>query len=543
MQLFKITSICLAAVALLASNAYAEESFNYFGDSGKGEGARPSLDIKRIFVLPGKDDINGALAPELDRAILKYVDTSSRFELIRNVDVVRALKMDERGYGRIANSEEVHAKAAEITGADATVILESNHRGSEIQLRQDWRRPDGSLMFTETRSIQAAAKIDDQRAVVHDMTKAIESRIPFAGSVTGVEGSTVTLDLNKDYVRVGDRVDFVRLKGTKRHPLLKTLVDAEYVKVASGEITSVDPVLSFARITSVAPGETVDKKTKIARINTNYDRGKRMQPPPQRPAPQKPMPKTDPFAVNEPKSMDPVLRTEEDKLSLEKDTFVGRYGRAGARLNIGNLSHAQTEGSTNTDITGWGVGAALFGELWITKNWIMGFSYDFSNAGLSGLRGTTEITADGVSWNKFEFFGGYRYLLDGSLDSMYLTFGLGYQAINMDLPTDTTNNLGKKNFSGVLIDIEFYYPMDQISTIVASIGLSPFGGFDETGVSLGETAGSTTVSAAVGYHFKWKSNFWITIDLLFDSSSASYENGINLTDRRFSISPGLIYRF
>lgn len=542
MQLFRLFSLCLLCLTLSSGKVFGEESFSYFGDSAKPKVNVPELNIKRIFVLPGKDDVNGALAPELDRAVLAHIDSSSRFELIRNSEVVRALKMDERGYGRIANSEQVHSKAAQITGADATIILESKHLGTEIQIREDWRRPDGSLLFTETQSIKANSGIDSQRKLVSKMTKSIESRIPFSGSVTGVDGRTVTLDLNKDYVRVGDRVDFVRLIGTKRHPLLKTLVDAEYVKVAEGEITSVDPVLSFARIINISPGEQVDTTTKIGRLNSTYKPAKRVREAPVV-APRVEPPKQDPFAVKEPNPTDPLMKTENDRLSLEKDSFVGRYGKAGVRLNVANLSHSQTNGATDTDISGWGVGAGLLGEIWITKEWLIGFSYDFSNAGLSGQRGSTEIAANGTSWNRFRFYGGYRYLLEGSLDKMFLTFSLGYQGINMNLPTDATNQLGQKNFSGMLIGIQMDYPMDPKSWIVASIGLSPFGTFDESGVSLGETDGSTTVSAAVGYHIQWKRQFWITFDIHFDSSSASYENGINLTDRRFSISPGLIYRF
>ncbi len=526
---------------VLSIDGYAEDTFSYFGDANKADGSAPRLDLKRIFVMPGKDDVNGALAPELDQAVLAYIDMNSRFELIRNREVVSALKMDERGYGRVANNQEVHSKAASITGADATIILESKHLGKEIQIRQDWRRSDGTLLFTESQSIRADSSITAQRELVSKMMKSVEARIPFAGSVTGVDGRTITLDLNKEYVSVGDRIDLIQLRRTKRHPLLKTLVDAEYKKIARAEITSVDPVLSFAKVISIAPGEQIDKTIKVARLNTNFVTDDRQyQPPPRQTRPQ---PKEDPFAVKEPETKDPLLRTEDDRLRLQNNSYIGRYGKAGVRLNLANIAYSQTVGGVSTDLSGWGLGAALYGEAWITKEWIIGLSYDFSNAGLSGERGNTAIEADGASWNQFQFYGGYRYLLEGSLEKMFLTFGLGYQSIGMNLPADTTNQLGSKTFSGILISLKIDYPLDERSWIVGTLGLSPFGSFDETGASLGTTDGSTSVTAALGYQIRWKKQFWLTVDLILDSSSASYTNGINLTDRRLSISPGLIYRF
>lgn len=542
----RVLSLYFISLLLLTPQARSEESFQYFGDKARAGESAPELRLKRIFVLPGQDDINGALAPELDRAVLNHIETSSRFELVRNPEVVRALRMEERGYSRVANSEAVHAKAAQVTGADATVVLESNHTGSDIQIRQDWRRADGSLLFTETRNVPASASAVEQRAVVTNMTQAIESRIPFAGSVTGVDGRTITLDLNKDYVNVGERIDLVRLKATKRHPLLKTLVDAEYIKVGTGEITSVDPVLSFARIISISPGEQIDQNTKVARINTNYQRSEpvgRIQSPETAPTTTAP-PMEDPFVVHGSPSVDPILQTEDARLSLQNERFIGRYGFVGVNFNLGNLSHSQTQSTNTIDVSGWGVGAAILGEAWITKEWIVGLSYDFISAGLSGANTAgTEVKADGTSWNRFRFLAGYRYLLEDSLEKMFLTFSLGYQSINMNLPVDSTNQFAKSNFSGLLLDVRLDAPLTERTSIVASLGLNPFGSFSATGLALGSTDGSTSVSVAVGYHVRWKKQFWLHVDLLFDSSSASYTTGINLTDRRFSISPGLIYRF
>lgn len=496
----------------------------------------PRVVIRKVYILPGNDDVRFALVDQLDRVVGDVLEKNSRFQLIANPKIAQAIRVSEQGYDRVIVNPEVHAKAARLAGADTSIVTEAKHVGREITLRQDWRRSDGSLLFTETQKLEATSSIEDQRALVQRLTNSIIDRIPYKGSVTGRTGSTVTLDLNDRQVSVGDTVLLGRITSTKEHPLLKTLVNVDYVATGRAEIISTDGVLSFARITAEENGEEVAPDHKVMRLTPmGAENRQRIQPTERR---------ADPYnRLDQMKERVADPDDESQKLTGEFDRKKARYGLVSANLIYGSIGHDETVSGTATEISGSGFGGALRGEAWITKNWLAAFGYDFISAGLEGTRGGALITAKGASWSRFDFYAGYRYLPDDSLESTYVTFGLGYQAFSMNLPLDTTNQLGRKGYNGILLYVSGDLSINEKNRLEVGLGIQPFSSLSETEYTSGVADGASVVNAGLRWKYRWLDNLWPTLAIDYNVASGSFTTGKTVSSKRFSIGPGLTYTF
>lgn len=537
---FALLSLCF--VACFADFARASDFATDLQPGGRGPQA-DNLIIRKIFVFPGSDDVGNVLAPELDEALIRKLEKNSRFQVVKNPKIGEALKREEKGYNRVIVSPEVHARAARLAGADTTVVLETRHVGHELRVKEEWRRADGSLLFSETQGGNAKGPIEEQKKIVERATDAIIARIPFLGTVTGRTGDTITIDLNADQASVGDKLTIARVVSTKEHPLLKTLVNIDYVTVGTAEITSVDNVLSFAKVTGEPSGEQIGVEHKVVSMDRfvgsrtgkgqgGIDSGKggggdrwgRLE-------------------QKEKSVADPLDEHDAERLGGEFEKKKARYGMVGGKLLAGTLGHDESLSGVATELSAFGFGGSFIGELWITKQWLLGLGYEFMSATLKGTRAGAEISAAGTSWTKFDIYGGYRYLPEDTLDGTVLTLAVGYESLKMTLPLDTANQLGGKSYSGVLFMVSGDIALDPSNRVEASIGLQPFSSLGEIEYISGTTDGAHVVHAAGRWQHMWKTNLFFHAGVEYSVANGAFKGGKSMTEKRFAITPGLKYLF
>src|SRR5690606_34045330 len=78
--------------------------------------------------------------------------------------------------------------------------------------------------------------------------------------------NTLTIDLGQRKIKQGDVIEVARLVSIQRHPLLKTVVGTDYVRVGSAKVTTVDRVLSFAEVVEESNGEYIAPGQKVISI-------------------------------------------------------------------------------------------------------------------------------------------------------------------------------------------------------------------------------------------------------------------------------------
>jgi hypothetical protein len=519
-------SLCLAVQGFAASTTI--NGVTYESDKPSVQGAsdniNASMRLKKVFLFPTVDDMSGVLAPKLDEKLVQLFSRNSRFDLVRDPQVLKALSPDDKAYGKAAMSQAVHKEAARVTGSDTTALLRTHNVGGETEMTLELRDAEGNLLFSETGTVPGLSPMSARWGLIDKLFQAILSKIPFDGSVTGRTANTLTLDLGSSLVRPGEEVELARIVSVQRHPLLGTVVGTDYVRAGRAKITSVDRSLSFAEVTEEYPGELISAGAKVLRTRVGTVHRSNLPEGEARPEERGLPPEKDPF---------------EDRLKGDFDRAKPRYGQVGANLQYGSLTHSQTAGGTPTEFSGSGIGGNLEAEVWVTKNWIVSAFYGFLNANLSGNAGSVGDT----SWKKADGFVGYRFFPEDLMGGLQLTGSLGYQMLDFALPSPAGLGVGGKKYSGLAIKLDGDVLILRDHKLSLGFGFQPFSSFSETGSSLGAPDSATVIGFHLGWNYRLADNFWGRLGIQFDTASGSYGNNASVTDKRFAIGPGVYYSF
>ena len=524
----------LAGAGLLFTQAASAEMVIINGkpyESGSAKAAPATEDplkVKKIFLFPSLDDLSGVLSPKLDEMLSQVFSRNPRFDLVRDPQVLRALSPDDAAYAKAATNATVHREAAKVTGADTTVLLRTRNVGNETEMVLEFRDARGDLLFSETGTVPSYSSMEARGNLIEKLFKAVLNKIPFEGTVTGRTASTLTLDLGSDSVRNGDEVDIARVVSVQRHPLLRTIVGTDYVKIGRARITTSDRALSFAEITEENPGEIIKPGTKVLfSHNTVVRRAE--------PVGEAPMRPRQPERADRRRERDPL----EDRLEGEFDRRKARYGQVGLNLQYGSLTHSETSSGAVTELSGGGFGGNIDGELWVTREWIANAYYGFHNASLSG----SGLTAGDTSWKKFEFSGGYRFFLDDLSKGAELTPAIGYQSQKFAVPTPAGTNVGGKSYNGIVLKLDGSLPFLPNQKLTGGFGFQPFAAFSDEGASIGSPDGGNVVSFNLAWNYRFADSFWAKLGMQFETANGNYSNSNSASDKRFAIGPGIYYSF
>ena len=533
-----LPSTHLAQAATINRVTY-DESGKKADPSSGGSTLSPeqSLRLKKVLVFPTVDDVSGVLAPKLDEKLQELFSRNIRFDLVRDPQVQKALNADEPGYAKAAASPQVHQEAARATGADTTVLLRTKNVGNQTEMTLEFRDAGGEILFSDTGSIPTFSNLQTRWGLVEKLFRGVLAKLPFEGSVSGRTASTVTIDLGMGDVREGEELELARIVSVQRHPLLKTVIGTDYVRVGRARVTNVDKVMSFAEVQEEYPSERVVAGSKVLRAKPPVRRGEVpvAEPTPGGREPRRYSERPAPVSKEETEE-DPF----NDRLKGDFDRPTQRYGQAGLNLQYGSLSHAQTYSGSSTEFSGSGIGGDISGELWITKNWIANLGYGFHSATLSGPTGSLGST----SWSRIEGFGGYRFFPGGDMaEGMSVTGALGYQAMSFSLPTSATANVAAKKYTGIAMRIDGDIPIALQQKVTVGFSIQPFTSVVDTGGSLGTPNGGTVIGLHADWNYRIADSLWARVGFQFDSANASYANSNTATDKRFAIGPGIYYSF
>lgn len=495
-------------------------------DKPAAKASEAALHMKKVFLFPSVDDISGVLAPKLDEKLVQVFRSNTRFDLIRDPAVVRALSPDENAYAKVAQDQTVHREAAKVTRADTTVLLRTRNVGTNTEMTLEFRDADGEPLYMESGSVPGYSSMEARWGLIEKLFNTVVKKIPFEGTVTGRTANTITIDLGFRSLKQGEDLEIARIVSVQRHPLLRTIVGVDYVRVGRARVTTVDKVLSFAEVVEEFPGEFVASGNKVLAARKQSV----LSEPAETEAPEKTKEKPEARKDDQPKF-------EDEKLLGDFDRPKARYGHVGLNINYGSLSHSQTSGGTNSEISGSGLGVNLDGELWVTRHWIAKLYYGMQSASMTGTGVTAPLSS---TWKRIEFFGGYRFFPNGD-QGLAITGALGYQVMDFDIPLSGT--IGGRRFVGPALKAEVSLQFQERQKLMTSLSFQPFSSVTEKAASLGTPDSGNVVSFDLGWGYALADNIWAKLGIQFDSASSSYPAGATTSEKRFAIGPGIQYSF
>ncbi len=520
-----------AALLLVANSALAAKTVTInkkqISVESKSLSAEESLRLKKIFLFPTVDDVSGVLSPKLDEKMVQVFRANTRFDLIRDPAVIKALSPDEAAYAKVAQDKTVHKEAAKVTGADTTALLRTRNIGTVTEMTLEFRDADGELLYLETGSVPGYSSMDARWALIDKLFEAVIKKIPFEGSVSGRTANTLTVDLGFKSVKQGEDIEVARIVSLQRHPLLKTIVGLDYVRVGRAKIGTVDKVLSFAEVAEEFPGEFISAGNKVLAVKkvTHSE-----EPPIEKPAKN---------SETRSEKKDDQPKFEEERILGDFDRPKARYGYAAANLAYGSVSHTQTVSGVSSELSGSGLGVGLEGELWITRHWIAKGSYSAQSASMTGS-GLGPLDA---SVKRAEFFAGYRFFPSGINEGLDITGALGYQLMDFSIPTVSASAIGGRRYAGIAFRADVNLQFQEKQKIYMGLSFQPFSSVTETVSTLGTASSATVVGFGLGWAYALSETIWARVGLQFDSANSSYPSSSTSSDKKFAIGPGLQYSF
>ncbi|NUM88601.1 MAG: hypothetical protein HUU37_05290 [Bdellovibrionales bacterium] len=313
---------------------------------------------------------------------------------------------------------------------------------------------------------------------------------------------------------------------------MKTVVQADYTRVGTARVTSADRVMAFAQVEEERPGERIATNNKIVAIEEG-DRFEAAQQEPRVSARDK-MADDEKFRIKN--------KEENERLSGALDRPFPQYGYASVDLGYGSVTHEQTSSGVTTGVSGGGVAAALAGEIWVTRNWAAGAGYSFHNATLTGTRGGAAIEAGSSSWKRMFLYAGYR-MFPSATEGLSVLFAGGYSSVSAEIPASSANELGTKDYAGLLFRVGVDVPFGSAGKVSADLDFVPFGSVTDKSVSLGTSSGANMIGIAAGYHRELFPNLWGKIGFKYEQASATYTGGPTASTRHFVFGPGVQYYF
>ncbi|MBP7844617.1 MAG: hypothetical protein KA116_07360 [Proteobacteria bacterium] len=347
---------------------------------------------------------------------------------------------------------------------------------------------DGLPMVIESVKIPAAgsdAKWQEQRrARLKEWAHQIWDHIPGNGYVVQRRGNEALVEgLDPARIKVGQRIDFIRIDKVNRHPILKTLSQIESSATAYGEVTSIQKNQSQVKIQFESEIDPLQEGDRYS-----YQVSAKVTPPASVPeAVEKEVPEN----IQKTDVQEASTEIQEVPSGLLFFNNTKKIFDLYAGFSFGQMTHDETITSTSRSMksSSFSPGFDLGSTFYITRSWISGLDYSQTVAKFTDVHpgyGRTKVNS-GLS--TYKIFGGYRFLIEeGATSSAELRVTAGYRSWALAME-DIGGSIAPsaKSYEGLELGVLVGFP------IYKGVGAS-FSGGKMLGASLSEkprTSGDT----------------------------------------------------
>ena len=394
--------------------------------------------MRRCTMLPVTDSVGGAIGLKVFDQVERHLKQSNWCTYISNASMINV-------FSRYRDNLQQHLKQKEVlrtigdklkAGSLIRINLVSEITGMDVQL--DVVSDNGEdIYFSESSFIKS-----DDVELISDMLKnwleVYSKTIPYDAKVNGTLGEQVTLDVGKGYpIREGQKFIVKRFSNSRKHPLLKKIVDWDAEVLAEGTVLSISDNQALGMIKNYQEAKKVEAGDWI-----------RLGPLPEK---------------------DVVTKKEE-----EANQNPGTLGLLSIGLTTASSSVDTTTPDGNKRIAGYLFGIDARGEAWITRNYFAGIQLARSIGTLKKDSGSVQKKSVATQSGNFKLMGGYKYLPIGFFYGPQVDFYAGLANYNFDLAYSQNDGYGQGKISGLLLGVSSNIPISRLYRLYARAEFLPF---------------------------------------------------------------------
>lgn len=485
--------------------------------------------LDKIGTVKSIDNADGIFTDAVAEAFNEYFSKQSRFKY---QDVSKAdalLGSSKLPYDQLIEDSRILAQIGKAFQIDSLIKTKIYKEGTSYRVQWTWvKLPQAQTLATHEFSVSEA---ESSASVLTDVLKSeikrqlpkLFTRVPFKGHITGRDGETVIVNLGKDNgVFKGDMLIIQTLEDVKIHPLSKSVVDWQFVKIGRLRVEESDDSLSFCKVVDLEEEKEITKFQKITSIIPRED--------------------------------EPEEETKKPVEEFEKP-YIPRLGFISGTLSPGVFSRSfadSTVGGVGKTGGGLSLGLAGEGELWLNRNFFVDLATGFNTLSYTQRDITTNVETAGVSGSFFRFRGnlGYQIHLTPDFFGPKVFIKLGYMSHSYSLPASVADVMAGAAFGSVFVGVGADLPLRPHYGMLASLNLGllkSVSAADQVGTTagaaLGAVSGITDVTFFLGGYYWFHSRLKLKAGVDVLSHGATFGTTHTLAHRLVFISPTLVYYF
>lgn len=433
--------------------------------------------MRRCTLLPVTDSVGGAIGFKVFEELESNLRKSSWCTYVSNSSMMGVFSRYKDNLARNLKEPEVIKAVSDKlkVGSLLRVNIVSELKGIELQL--DIVGENGVDLYFSEKMVLESDEIEQISQAVKNWLDVYSKQIPYDGKVTGILGEQITFDVGKGYpIKIGQQFTIKRLKGLKKHPLLKKVVDYDSEVMAQGEIFSISDNQALGMVKVYKQ----DRKLLVG----------------------------DWLKLEAPtESTDIDMR---DALDKPEQAKPGTLGLLSVAL-FGSQSSTSTSTVTDSQrMSGMLLGFDLRGELWLTRNYFAALELLSAIGTQRKGSGNPEKSSVNVNNNAFKVTGGYKYLPIGFFYGPQIDIYAGYANHTFDIDYSAQDGFGKNQISGIVFGTNVNVPVSRDYRFFANAELIPFPTFKDSDNLFGSAKSVSSMELELGVKYQYITN--ITFD-------------------------------
>lgn len=501
--------------------------------------------FETIGFLRSIDNIDGLFAEYTANTYRTYFNKAARFTFVDLSKTDSIFSHSKLSYRKILEDRDILAQIAKTTHTELLLRTKIQKEGSQYTFVLSLlHAPKMEIVALHRFRLEeprdgSIAGMDFVSEPLQENLDLLFAKIPFIGQVTGRDNASVTINLGKvgpgGKVKPGDQLVIATLEDIKLHPLLKTAVEWNLVRVGKVVVEQVEDGLSFCRILEEEPGRQIGRYQKVTDLMSAGIEVK---------------------TENDFTTESPLFKNPSEQIigDLREPDNQARLGRISLSLPVGATTWQTNPASgsaTPGTLSGGGItpGGNADAQFWFTRKWYAEGAIGFNFWNLSQQNSTTGTQTPaslggGVSATGFsgKVAAGYSHFFSAQFSGPSGWIKAGYKTVATKLPTSASELTGPITFESLFIGLGGDLPILDNWGLRANFDYGAINSVSQFWIT-GSTSGVTDAELSLAGYYRFDPRMAVRLGFNIRSIHADFAGGQSVDQKNLSVTPELTYYF
>ncbi|MDH4466721.1 MAG: hypothetical protein QE271_01580 [Bacteriovoracaceae bacterium] len=445
--------------------------------------------LKNCTLLPVSDNVQSSLAFRVFEQIDRELKVSSWCSYRSNTGLLSVFSNYRDKVDQVVDKPEIIKVVGEKLKVGSIIRIGLESRVGGIAARLIVYSEDGTYVYFDEQAFMADDKLESIIQQLKTWLIEYSKIIPYDGTVVGVLGDQVTVDIGPGHNRfkVGQDYMVKRMINKKIHPVFSKVVEWNTQDLAKGKITN------------LSDGQMIG-------VNRVY-------------LSEVPLKKGDWVLIQPiPYGLDTTIGDQ------EKDQM--KFGKIGVFTFALDGINQDIKSSTTTEkkYGGFMVGATVAGEIWLTRNYFAYLSYGRSIGDLSSDTVNNTNSKISLTSTVYKAAVGYKYLPLGFFYGPQLDIYGGIVRYSHSVDLVQSDGIGDNSFGGILLGLKVDVPIVKDIRLMLRTEMIPFADYNEQDTVYGNERSNSNIYFFLGSSYQWTPAMGVYGGLEVVSNRAKFDN-------------------